>query len=71
MSFRLTCPKNPSHVRFEVTAIVQEAWEVGPDGGFKDVLGRDGLDVSHRPDADDLYSCLECGATALVSQDPS
>jgi hypothetical protein len=71
MSFRLTCPRNSDHVRFEVTAIVQEAWEVGPDGGFKDILGRDGLGVSHRPDAGDLYSCLECGATALVTQDPS
>lgn len=68
MSFRVVCPKDPTHVRFEVTASVQELWEVGPDGQFRAVI-ESGPDVTHRPDSQDLYTCLECNAEARVEHD--
>lgn len=69
MSFHLTCPTDPAHVRFEVTASVQEIWEVGPTGQFVDVIGS-GPDVSSRPDEGNLYNCLECGDVARMTKDP-
>lgn len=64
MSFRLVCPTNPRHARFESTAHVQELWEVDKEGKFRKSIMA--LDVTHRPDSQDLYTCRECGAAARV-----
>ena len=60
---KLTCPNNPQHKRFSVTAHVAQDWEVDESGTFVAELDSM-LEVTHYPDQDDLFECLECGTTA-------
>jgi hypothetical protein len=62
---KLSCPKSDAHKRFSVTAHVAQEWQVGPSGEFVRVI-TDCSDVVHQPDAQDLFQCMTCGATAKV-----
>lgn len=59
----LSCPKNPEHSTFEVTAHVAETWKVDRRGNFLEVL-EPATDVVHSPDSQDLYTCCTCGVEA-------
>lgn len=53
------CPKC-GHDTFNVTAHVTQDWEVDSEGCFIDCLN-DAVDITHRPDDDDLWTCAKCG----------
>lgn len=61
---KLTCPKNPEHKQFYVTAHISETWVVDTESNFLEAMDSDG-EVVHEPDSGDLYTCTECGAEAL------
>jgi len=61
---KLVCPKNPKHKKFSVTAHVTEEWIVDEHSDFLSA-GETG-EVTHRPAADDYFTCHECGAEAGV-----
>lgn len=61
----IVCPRDSTHHEFSATAHVLEEWKVDEHGTFREVLSPS-LEVSHRPQADDLFLCLACGTTALV-----
>lgn len=58
---KITCPNNKDHNRFVVTAHVTESWLVDEGGLFVEAFDDDN-EVVHRPDADDLYTCIDCDA---------
>lgn len=56
---RLRCPKCGGK-RFAATAHVTQEWELDEFGQFQ--CGRnDCEEVTHEPDQDDIWECLECG----------
>lgn len=65
MPFKLTCPNDPTHVNFTVTAHVAELWKVDQGGNFLESIHCD--DVIHQPDRQDLYVCHVCNAQATVA----
>lgn len=60
----LICPKNKKHKLFSVTAHEVHDWTVDEDGEFVADMGCS--EMAHRPDANDSYHCLKCGAVAKV-----
>ena len=46
--------------RFCVTAHVTQDWLVDENGFFDRVIC-DCIDVTHKPDDDDIWECYECG----------
>ena len=62
----ISCPKSAAHKRFSVTAHVAQEWQVDGSGNFVRVI-QDCTDVVHKPDSQDLFQCLTCGATAEVN----
>lgn len=59
------CPNNENHDRFTTTAHVMQEWVVDDSGEFIDVL-EDCLQVTHKPDVGNLWTCQECGAEAII-----
>lgn len=59
------CPNNPNHKRFETTAHVMQLWEVDEKGNFINVVD-ESMEVSHGPDKDNIWTCCECGAEAII-----
>ena len=64
MTLKATCPTSKRHKRFETTAHVMEAWIVDEAGEFVRNAGT--LEVTHKPRADNLWTCTACGAQATV-----
>lgn len=64
MPFKLTCPNDPAHAEFTVTAHVAEAWKVDRHGNFLESIRCD--EVVHEPDRQDLYACHICDKRAIV-----
>lgn len=62
---KATCPKNPKHKKFLVTAHVTQGWEVDEDGDFIKCTEECG-EVTHTPDEDDFWCCSICGEAADV-----
>jgi hypothetical protein len=61
------CPKNTAHKRFVTVAHVTEDWIVDEHGEFLE-SGGDGVgEVTHPPDPDNTWTCVECGAEAEVT----
>lgn len=56
------CPKCGG-TRFGVTAHVTQDWLVDADGQFMKQLDSC-VEVTHRPDDDDVWDCYECGYSA-------
>lgn len=65
MNIVATCPKDPTHKRFETTAHVMQEWVVDEHGSFISVA-RD-LQTDHGPDPDNIWNCATCGAEATVT----
>lgn len=63
---KLTCPKDPEHNRFEVSAHVAQTWLVDENCDYVEVAD-DCIETIHRPDAGDYYVCAECGTEAKVT----
>lgn len=62
----LWCPKNPTHDRFRATATVEEHWILNPGGHFVDNL-KSAVQVLREPNLrEDVITCAECGAEAVV-----
>ena len=62
---KITCPKNPAHLRFSVTAHVAEDWLVDEDGNYLEKL-EGNEQVIHEPDSGDMYVCMECSPVEEV-----
>ena len=62
------CPNGCSK-GFSTTAHVVQEWEVDETGNFKGVL-QDCLEVTHPPDYDNIWTCMECGAEAETVKMP-
>ena len=61
-----TCPKNPkNHRTFITTAHVMQEWKVDENGNFLKVTC-ESLEVTSRPDIENLWHCATCGAEAKV-----
>ncbi|MCX5884317.1 MAG: hypothetical protein NT096_00130 [Proteobacteria bacterium] len=64
-SYKVTCPKSKRHKRFSVTAHVVQEWQVDGNGEFVKVLN-DCIEVAHRPDREDYFTCITCGTKAHI-----
>lgn len=58
------CPKNKEHDEFITTAHVMQDWKVDSNGDFLEVIN-DCLQVSSKPDRDNIWQCAICGAEAI------
>ena len=56
------CPNNPEHTEFITVAHVMQDWRVDADGNFLDLIGD--VQVSHKPDEGNTWTCAICGAEA-------
>lgn len=56
------CPKCGA-TKFSAAAHITQEWELDANGEFADVI-TDCMDVTHKPNDDDLWSCLVCGYEA-------
>lgn len=59
---RKKCPRCGNDT-FEVTGHITQDWLVDSKGDFISVT-TDCIDVTHRPDDDDIWSCFKCGHSA-------
>lgn len=57
------CPKDASHKTFKTTAHEMHDWEVLGNGTFVEDLGC--IEVSHKPNDDNTWTCTVCGAEAI------
>lgn len=64
MKSRHICPKCGGRT-FETTAHVMQSWTVDADGDFLSVRD-DCLQVTHEPDDGNIWTCVRCGAEAVV-----
>ena len=62
---KATCPNNKDHKQFVTVVHVTEDWVVDENGNFLEVFGEEG-EVVHGPDTGNTWTCLECGAIAVV-----
>lgn len=65
---KVVCPNNKSHKRFTVTAHVTERWLVDEGGLVVEIVPGES-EVIHRPDADDLFECVDCDCDAVSTWD--
>lgn len=56
------CPNHCDGAQFYATAHVVQDWKVSATGTFLEEVGTS--EVTHSPDADDVWQCSECGAEA-------
>jgi hypothetical protein len=65
-----TCPNyeegQPGHIEFSTTAHVMQDWKVDRFGNFLSSID-DCLQVTHAPDAGNIWTCLTCNEEAEVS----
>ena len=52
---------------FYTTAHVMQEWLVHDDGEFV-AVSTDCLEVTHGPDDDNIWTCVKCGAEAVVEE---
>jgi len=60
------CPNNKDHKQFVTVAHVTEDWVVDENGDFLDVFDGNNCETTHGPDPENIWTCLECGAEAVV-----
>lgn len=64
---KVKCPENPEHKQFVTTAHVMQDWFVDENGNFV-AVATECVEVTHRPDPDNVWTCLVCGAEAIVER---
>lgn len=62
------CPNNIEHKQFVTTAHVCQDWVVDENGNFLEEENSC-VEVTHGPDADNIWTCKICGAEAVVEKD--
>lgn len=62
------CP-NGCDRGFSTTAHVMQEWQVDGFGNYKDVLN-ECLEVTHKPDFENIWTCMECGEEAVTVTEP-
>ena len=62
---KAVCQRDPRHARFSTTVHELHVWEVDKGGDFLKDKGC--LEVVHKPDRGNLWTCAVCGAEARVS----
>ena len=65
---KIHCPNCPEGREFTVIAHVTQEWCVDAHGEFIEAI-TDYLEVTHRPDRDDRFTCTTCGGDAIVEED--
>lgn len=63
---KAVCKNNREHKKFHTVAHVTETWLVTENGDFLDHYC-DG-EVTHGPDKDNIWTCVECGEEAIVEE---
>jgi hypothetical protein len=58
------CPTDPRHGEFATTAHVAESWKVNREGDWIETLSM--IETTHAPSADNHWTCIACGSTAVV-----
>ena len=61
------CPNDPTHKRFSTVASVMEDWEVDERGNWISTI--ESLQTDNGPDPGNIWTCLECGAEAIVTDE--
>lgn len=61
-----TCPNDPTHNEFDTPAHVMEHWIVDRHGNYLRDSGTGDGQVTHGPDPGNIWTCVTCGATAVV-----
>jgi len=62
------CPNNIEHKQFVTTAHVCQDWVVDENGDFLEEENSC-VEVTHGPDADNIWTCKICGAEAVIEKD--
>ena len=62
------CPTSSSHKEFVTVAYVSEDWVVDEHGNFLSVHEGDAQEILHKPNSDNIWTCLTCGAKAKVEE---
>ena len=62
---KATCPNDPEHKRFEVSAHVVQDWIVDSCGNFVEEMNACTA-IIHSPDENDIWTCHDCGTEAIV-----
>lgn len=62
---KAVCPNDPKHDKFITVAHVAQEWLVDSEGDFLEHKGD--LEVTHKPDKDNCWTCHYCGAEAIVT----
>ena len=62
---KATCPNDPEHKKFVTTAHEVHNWVVDEEGDFLEDLGC--IETAHKPDADNIWTCVACGVEAKVT----
>ena len=55
--------------RFCTVAHVVQTWEVDREGNFLSEISTD--ETLHGPDNDNIWTCMNCGAEAIISESPN
>lgn len=59
------CPNNPNHKTFITCAHVKQYWKVDEHGNWISTVD-DSVETSIGPNPDNIWTCSECGAEAIV-----
>ncbi|MDA1674754.1 hypothetical protein [Bacillus cereus group sp. TH152-1LC] len=62
---KAVCPKNKNHKEFITTAHVVQEWKVDAEGDWLKTVDNC-VQVTHKPNRDDVWTCAVCGAEAEV-----
>lgn len=63
---KVICSINEEHDRFVTTAHVVQYWVVDSKGTFLNELAT--IETTHAPNKDNTWTCLICGADAVVTE---
>ena len=69
VDYKVTCPNDVCHNRFTVSALVAQEWVVDELGDFQSEIKNKAW-VTHNPDKESHYTCVECGETGEVIHGP-
>ena len=65
MKMIAVCPNNCERKEFFTSAHIAQEWLVNEHGDWIED-GAEG-EINHPPEADNIWSCAECGSTATVT----